>query len=78
MEAGQTLRKVKLVKQSGRMASMGWLNWINQGYHCYVESFQIFRENYYLVRVTVPKGTRYYSNGYELVAEKIIVNEEAT
>ena len=72
VKAGQTLPKVNFPKHRA----------IWEGYHCYIERSFFWLggwdEDYCLVSVTVPKGTRYYSNHEQLVAEQIIVNEEVT
>jgi len=77
VKAGQTLRKVKLVKSKECPLVV-----ITEGYHCCIERSFFWLggwdEDYCLVSVIVPKGTRYYSNHEQLVAEQIIVNEEVT
>ena len=76
VEVGQTLPKIKIVKSKEYPLVV-----IKEGYHCYInkpKDGNLAFWNLLFVRVTIPKGTKYYSNDCELVAEQIIVNEEVT
>ena len=77
VEVGQTLPKIKIVKSKEYPLRAKVV--IKEGYHCYInkpEGLAFWK--LWVVRVTIPKGTKYYSNDCELVAEQIIVNEEVT
>ena len=72
VEVGQTLPKVKIVKSKYPLVV------IKEGYHCYVNKPKdggLAFWKLFVVRVTIPKGTKYYSNDCEVVAEQITVNE---